>query len=159
MQGSRMSLAGDDSEHVVALQESTHVAESNILRGRPGTAAAGPAAAVGGQEQRGARRGGAEALSLVTDTRKDHFKIVDEAKGRKQIEWLKKNRPDLHERVRRALERPRIGPRRSRNVRQRGCRMRAERPRAVHLLGDRGHRAQPRGSCPAQRRARVRPAA
>src|SRR4051812_22227167 len=72
-QGSRMSLAGDDSEHVVALQESTHVAESNILRARPGTAAAGPAAAVGGQEQRGARRGGAEALSLVTDTRKDHF--------------------------------------------------------------------------------------
>src|SRR4051812_21517941 len=43
LQGSRMSLAGDDSEHVVALQESTHVAESNILRARPGPAAAGPA--------------------------------------------------------------------------------------------------------------------
>ena len=61
------------------------------------------------------------ALFLATDTRKDHFKIVHKAKRRKQIEWLKKSRPDLHERVRRALERPGIGPRRSRNVRQRDC--------------------------------------
>jgi hypothetical protein len=44
-----------------------------------------------------------EALFLGTASMVDHFAIVDDAKRREQIAWLKKHRPELHKRVDQAL--------------------------------------------------------
>jgi len=44
-----------------------------------------------------------EAAFDATRNRAEHLALVDDADNRRQIEWLKKNRPDLHRAVEGAL--------------------------------------------------------